>query len=182
MAGKSKIKNFAIGIGNFLGLVTSIKDDIMLAINFTPASNTATTAEEKLMSLPVVAGSVSVSDLLDIMSYFAFTGSVNLKTMRMYINSIDSLSGAILIATATEAIATNIGRPVHRFLPVLSDTLVSDIGQSAPFSNYSTTTQTPSDVVVPSLSSDFFIIFSGQKSSAGETLTIRYSFVRNNKL
>jgi len=181
MAGVSKIRNWAIG-KFFSSIITQIKDDIMLAINFTPASNTAVTTEEILHSLEIGAGLVATNDVVDIFSEFTVTGSANLKSVRMYINSINSLSGAAQVGMTSTNTAANVGLVHQRFLPVLSDTSVSTIAATGTATGYNVSNIASSTVAVTSLSSGFWVIITGQKAVAGETITVRDTFVRNNKL
>lgn len=148
-----------------------------IAKNFSPATVTAgSVTEEKLHSFFVPAGLVSTGDLIEIYSLWAMSVSANIKTLRFYINSTDSLAGAVLVGqlnSSTYAIDN-----IARLMPVISDTsvLVAGTGATVLRSQYGVgTSGTNTNTDVPSLAAGFYIIVSGQKASGAETLTLNFS-------
>src|SRR3990167_8429949 len=160
------------GTGTAFG--NSIK---MIGADFTPVATTATTSEELLHSHSIGAGIVTVGSIMDVFANFLLTGSINNKTFRIYVNTSASLSGATLLSTFTTSGLTVVTSFISRILVVISDTLIEILGAptTSLASNFSQSSVANSQVTVPSLTAGFFIIISGQKASAGETLTARWS-------
>lgn len=146
--------------------------------NFTAASGTSTTSEEKLHTLQVPANILTTGDVLKVYANIEGTNSANIKTFRMYVNTSDSLSGATLLGTVQ--ITTQTCASFMRMFPVISDTSLrcySGTTTSA-LTQYNNTSGTSADTTVPSISAGFYILISGQKASAGETDTVRWSMFK----
>lgn len=157
--------------------------DGMLANNYTPVTGTATTSEELLQSYEVSPGIVAMADLFEVNASMIVTNNANNKTVRIYVNTSNSLSGATLIATHN--MRNTLSENIYRAFPVVSDTaLECYAGASGAVSSSqdSTAAGTTANVTVPSVSAGFWVLISMQKATAGDTATIRWSFIRNNKI
>jgi hypothetical protein len=146
--------------------------------NFTAASGTAVDTEEKLHTLTVPANILTTGDVLRVYANIEGTNSGNVKTFKMYVNTSDSLSGATLLSTVQ--ITTQTCASFMRLFPVISNTSLrcySGTSTSAQ-TQYNATAGTSADTTVPSISAGFYILISGQKASAGETDTVRWSMFK----
>lgn len=143
--------------------------------NFTAASCTATTSEEKLHTLTLPPNILTTGDVLRVYANIEGTNSANNKTFRIYVNTADSLSGATLLATATMTTQSN--SSFLRLFPVISNTSLRCYGgtTTSVLTQYNNTSGASADTTVPSLSAGLYIIISGQKASSGETATVRWS-------
>lgn len=187
--------NYASGDGDTLPfcLLTSIQEGDILVwdgtnwvnqkprfhylSNFTPDSNDANTNEKVLQTIQVAAGIVSPGDIIEFFSQFQVTASANNKTFRVYIDATGDLTGAILIGTFTTSGAAVQMSPLYRFLPVLTDTSIEALASASTSvtGNYSQPNAVNTQIAVPSLSAGFYIVITGQKANAGETLTCRWT-------
>lgn len=156
----------------------------LVSTNYTPTANSATTNEELLHSHQIPANAVQIGDMLEVYSCLQITASANDKTLRMYFNTSNSLSGATLVSTFLQAGATVTVTDSAKFFPVVSDTAVEVSGGATTSfqSPYANGTGTSANVTVPSVSAGFWILLSGQKESSAESLTIRWSMVRSSKI
>jgi hypothetical protein len=151
--------------------------------NFTPASGTNTTNEEILQALLVPASTVASGDIIEVLALVAQNSSAGTKTYRMYINTIASLSGAVQIAS-TAGFTTNANsHSFYRPFPVISATSLFVWGgaNSSIASIYTASTGTSANITVPNVTSAFYIIITGQKSTGTDTDTVNASWVRISK-
>lgn len=147
--------------------------------NLTPASNDANTNEKVLHAIQIQSDVVAPGDLIEFFSQFEVTASANNKTFRVYIDATGDLTGAILIGTFTTSGAAVQMSTLYRFLPVLTDTSIEALASASTSvtGNYSQPNAVNTQITVPSLSAGFYIVITGQKASAGETLTCRWTQV-----
>ncbi|HWY11720.1 MAG TPA: hypothetical protein VN026_10365, partial [Bacteroidia bacterium] len=146
--------------------------------NFTPASGTSVTTEELLHSLLVPGGLFNTGDVMRVYAELITTNSANNKTFYISVNTTSSLSGATKLAkvvyTATAA------ESLMRLFPVISATSMG-CHNSATVSaqtQYEASTGTTANITVPTVASNFYVIISGQKATAGETDTVQWSMVK----
>ncbi|MGZ3949112.1 MAG: hypothetical protein ACXVPU_13525 [Bacteroidia bacterium] len=151
---------------------------IVLNKNFSPVSGTSTQTEELLQSYQVNSGVIKVGDLLEVIVSTLYTNNANNKTIRVYVNSSNTLTAATLLATRTSASVAS--DDLQRFFPVISDTAIECYGAAATSisSSYAQTTGVSANVTVPSLKAGFWILISLQKASSADSDTIRWSMVR----
>jgi hypothetical protein len=147
--------------------------------NYTPASGTAVTTEELLHSLQVPANLMASGGLFEVYSSALFTASTNNKTFRIYINTSNTLTAATLLATAIANSASVSTVGFARTFPIINDTTLECMaGTTTTLGNqYTSSAGTSANTTVPSVSAGFWILISGQKATAGETDTIRWSMV-----
>ncbi|HWY13298.1 MAG TPA: hypothetical protein VN026_18345 [Bacteroidia bacterium] len=148
--------------------------------NYTPASGTSVTTEELLHSLQVPANVIASGGLFEVYASVLFTASTNNKTFRIYVNTSNTLTSATLLGTAIANSASVASVGFARTFPVINDTTLECLAgtTSSLTSEYNSSGGTSANVTVPSVSAGFWVLFSGQKVTAGETDTIRWSMVR----
>lgn len=153
----------------------------LLAINTTPTSGGSTTSEEILHATKIKAGLVASGDILEVYASLLVNNNANTKTFRIYTNTSNSLSGAVLVASSQ--VTTTVATLISRFFPVVSDTAFECHGNAASTpSQYTSLTTASANVSVASISSDFWVIISGQKTNTGDTDTVRWSMIRNTRV
>lgn len=156
-----------------LGVAIVLDHTLTESSSISPAS----TSEAIAYSYQVPSGEVAAGDTMSITVWTEATSSINNKTWRLYINTSNSLSGATLIGTSVQT--TNEGVSTFtRNLFIRSDTTI--------FSGTAATIDSPGGAggttlegnkTVPSVSAGFWIIISGQKASAGETIKYAAVFI-----
>jgi len=117
----------------------------MSIVIYTPAQNnnvirsttnstaiTGTTSSTLSFSSVITANKISVGDILRLVFQSDKTGTVSTTTLRVYINTSASLSGATLLATTTTTLGTNICNTISRNIGVksASNTLISAVTAS----------------------------------------------------
>lgn len=157
----------------------------VLAMHTTPMSHTGNTVETKMNgSILVPAGACQANDKWRLLLRGLGTNSNN-HTIRVYVNTLDSLESAVPIATATFTITANyITRHMwfNNVLNKLSNawsgaaSLLSDLTSSLTHGNMNTA---PTGAGTFDFSSNFYLIFSIQNANSGDTTTIfEYSLER----
>jgi hypothetical protein len=142
--------------------------------NFTPVSGSATTDEEKLVSLLVPPKAIVAGNVLMVYADVEATNSGgNTKDFRMYLNTSDSLTGATLVAFLR--MTTQVNAAFMRMFPIINSTTLDSYGGTATSvqTQYNTNSGTTANVTIPNVTGGFYIIFSTQKSDGSETVTIR---------
>jgi hypothetical protein len=175
---ESKLLDAASNLSDVGSGVTSRTNLYKLSVNVTPASNTATTSEEILHSHQIAANKIAIGDALEILAMFNCNNNANAKTGRLYFNTTNSLSGATLLATASMPSIT--GGPLARMIPIKTNTTTASL-YSASTSHthpYLQVTSTFANITIPDVTAGFWIIFSGQKASSGDTLTLDHSYIK----
>lgn len=154
----------------------------LLAKNYTAASGTAVTTEEILHSYQIAASVIASGDLLEVYANIATNNNANNKTFRISVNTSNALAGATVIGTLVSA--SLLSDLISRFYPIISDTSIECYAGAANSARnqYGGSTSASAAVTVPSVSAGFWIIISGQKATAGDTDTIRWSMIRNSRV
>lgn len=149
-----------------------------IAYNYTPVSGTNTVNQEILHSHFIAAGTVLPGDVIKIYSRLTQNNSGGTKIYRIWINSSNSLTGAVQIGQHT-TLTTVIMQGTERFYPVLSDTTLRGIGTATQAINGEWTSGafTPTTFTVTSLSAGFYILITGQKNNGADTDTVNASWV-----
>jgi hypothetical protein len=102
------------------GLATKMEKAIKITSDGTNV--TGTTADTLTTSLAISANTFTTGDVLRIISFNEFTGTTGTKQVRFYINTSASLSGATLLGTAPNAVASTRAIGMDRNLVIKSAT------------------------------------------------------------
>lgn len=137
---------------------------------------TGTTANTKVVSQLVPANTFAVGDIIEIKCRFGKTTSTGLTTLRMYINTADSLTvpAATLIATSTTAAGANNYLGTERQVLIKSATVTQSINAaSSLFSDLGNFNgvQTNSNI---DWTVNQYIIFAIQNAAIGDSTIISY--------
>jgi len=158
----------------------------MSIVIYTPAQNnnvlrsvtsstaiTGTTSSTLSASYLIPANKILVGDILRYIFQSDKTGSAGVTTLRVYINTSASLSGATLLSTTTTTLASNICNTISRFFGVKSssNTLISSVTLSYwPAENtFSTSNSLNIDWTI-----DQYLIIAVQNGSAADSTLISF--------
>ncbi|MDQ3110248.1 MAG: hypothetical protein M3R17_10165 [Bacteroidota bacterium] len=141
-------------------------------IDFTGYSAPAGTAENILFSRQIAAGVLAAGNQFSFNSWYGATSNANNKTLRIYFNTSNSLSGATLIGTlvvTTNSASTTFGRTCG----LISDTSIKNgVAGTVSSAGGAGTTVFDPGITVPSVSAGFWVIVSGQKAVSGDVLKL----------
>jgi hypothetical protein len=140
------------------------------------AALTGTTANTKVVSQLVPANTFAVGDIIEIKCRFGKTTSTGLTTLRIYINTADSLTvpAATLIATSTTSNTTNNYLGTERQVLIKSATVTQSVNAaSSLFSDLGNFNgvQTNSNI---DWTVNQYIIFAIQNAAIGDSTVISY--------
>jgi hypothetical protein len=125
------------------GLATKMEKAIKITSDGTNV--TGTTADTLTTSVTISANTFTTGDILRITSFNEFTGTAGTKQVRFYINTSASLSGATLLGTTPNAVASTRAIGMDRNLVIKSATSTKTHSASA------TTTYTNSNITAGAL-------------------------------
>lgn len=125
------------------GLATKMEKAIKITSDGTNV--TGTTADTLTTSVTISANTFTTGDILRITSFNEFTGTLGTKQVRFYINTSASLSGATLLGTTPNAVASTRAIGMDRNLVIKSATSTKTHSASA------TTTYTNSNITAGAL-------------------------------
>ena len=136
--------------------------------------HTGSTAEVKVFSQVVLAGTISANDMIDYVIKFTPSATANAKTIKVYFNTSDSLSGATLFATYGGSVAATRYAGFQRKI-VFKNSLSSQqilLSTQATVINEDTTTTVVSETKTQNFAVDQYFIVSVQLANSGDTVTI----------
>jgi hypothetical protein len=84
-------------------------------------THTGTATETKIWSAMLPANTLQVGDLFEFMSFVGVNSNANNKTFRLYVNTSDTLSGAVQLGVLTHS-TVGVNSIFQRFLQVVSST------------------------------------------------------------
>lgn len=142
-----------------------------LAQSGTPASVTATTAEEVLATITVPAGAMGSNGRIAVDYSLTLTGSGNLKTWRVRINTVgNGLTGTVMGDGSTISAASISG---HQWAGIQARTATTQVGLQGGATNVNwNTSATALATATIDTTAPWEIVITGQKASSGETLTL----------
>lgn len=148
-------------------------------VNYTPVSGTNTTNEEILHALQIPASLVLANDLIVVDSRMATNSTAGSKTFRMWINSSNSLVGAIQLAQTPTVTTNNQSMTFRRSFPVISNTslFVYATPTTASASDYGPLTAVSANIAIASLTAGVYILITGQKTTGTDTDTCNASWI-----
>lgn len=139
----------------------------------TDIAHTGTTAETLVFLYQIEAGTFQFNDILRFYAMFEQTNNANVKTCRIYFNTVNNLTGTP-IQVATRLLQNNTGLNLLRNL-IFKNSLTSQ-NIIAPTTNYSSS-ESISNLVNTTLSIDFtvtqYFIVSIQLANATDTVTLK---------
>jgi hypothetical protein len=148
------------------------KGEVAQYLNVTTNTAPAVTTESIFNSIEIQPGAIAAGDQLNISIWFGATSGTNNKTLRLYFNTSNSLSGATLIATlsvTTNSSSANFSRTCSI---VTNTTMKTGSAGATSTATGAVTTVLDPGITIPPVSSGFWIILTGQKAVAADTLRI----------
>jgi hypothetical protein len=170
VSGTFSVSGATISTSN--GLVTSINQNINVFKSTTDGATSSTNVNTLSSSQLITGGTFKVGDVLVVSTRARKVGATGNITIRMYVNTTSSLSGATLVGTFT---ATALAIPMQRILAIKTTTN-TEVMPSA--TSLISDFATPSTVALSSLNIDWttdkYIIFAVQDGNLNDDSRISY--------
>jgi hypothetical protein len=154
------------------------KGQVSLALDFAGYAVGSVTSEVVMNSKQIVTGTLAAGDQLNISTWLGLNNGGSAKTFRVYLSTLAGTVGAAvpggttLIGTYT-ATTNAASVKFEREVSFLSNTTMKAGVAAATSSLKGDNTSTlDSAITIPSLSSTFYVIITGQKVTAGDTLRL----------
>lgn len=139
----------------------------------TAASAGAVTTEEKLFSVLIPGGSLGTKGVITFKAFWSYTNSANQKNLRVRHGTADDLNGTQYFnyAATTSASVVTLMDIVNR------NSQSSQLGGPTSLSSGLGNTSGALITGTVNTANDSYLVFSGQKANAGETITLEWAQV-----
>lgn len=166
-----KLSTSKMGVGNILDLESRINN--VLKDNVSKTAHTGTASETLIASILIPAGKIEANDILRISATLTRTGAGGNCTVKLYVNTSASLSGATLLGQWTAGTSATWSKAQREM--VFKNSLSSqEIFPSGAAINFDVANQ---NTAITTLSNNYavdqYLIISFQLANTGDTATLR---------
>jgi hypothetical protein len=130
------------------------------------------TTNDYLYGFSIPSGTFAAGDQLNVRIWFGGTNNANAKTLRVYFNTANSLSGATLVGTYGVTSGAASAKFEREFSFITNTTTKAGVAAATSSSNGENTATADAAFTIPSVSAGFWVVIAGQKANNADTMKV----------
>ncbi|HLP53875.1 MAG TPA: hypothetical protein VK151_02560 [Fluviicola sp.] len=142
-----------------------------LSLDFTGYTVSGTT-NDKLYGFSIPSGTFAAGDQLNVKVWFGGTSNANAKTLRVYFNTSNSLTGATLVGTFAINASEASAKFEREFAFITNTTTKAGVAAATSSRNGEYGATADAAITIPSVSAGFWVIIAGQKAQNTDTMKV----------